>query len=114
MAHHPHHTEPAVAGEIPKPNTRHIWKVFFILCGLTAVEFAFAFAMGHSMLRNSIFIVLTIFKAFYIVAEFMHLKHETKGLVWSILIPMVLLIWLLVALISEGTYYGDSVHNYFN
>ncbi|TXK50757.1 cytochrome C oxidase subunit IV family protein [Pontibacter qinzhouensis] len=100
--------------DIPKPQTKVIWKTFFILVALTAVEFLFAFTMDAGTLRNAIFIVLTIFKAFYIVAEFMHLKHETKALIWSVLIPMALVVWLMVALISEGSYYFDSVENYFN
>jgi cytochrome c oxidase subunit IV len=108
QAHDLHQT-----GEIPKPQTKVIWKTFAILVGLTALEFVFAFTMDHSTLRNAIFIILTIFKAFYIVAEFMHLKHETKGLIWSIIIPMALVVWLMVALISEGSYYYDSVTNYF-
>jgi cytochrome c oxidase subunit IV len=101
------------AGEIAKPNTAWIWRVFFILVGITAVEFVFVFFMEPSTFRNSIFIVLTILKAFFIVAEFMHLKHETKGLIWTILIPMALLVWLLVALVTEGSYVGEVLQNMF-
>ncbi|MCC2547059.1 cytochrome C oxidase subunit IV family protein [Hymenobacter sp. BT175] len=113
MAHHAS-TEPTQLGEIPKPVTGWIWKTFFILVGITALEFVFVFFMDAGTLRNSIFIILTIFKAFYIVAEFMHLKHETKGLIWTIMIPMALLIWLLVALITEGSYVGEAIQNAFN
>ena len=113
MASHSHDNHNLAAGEIPPAQTKAIWRTFFILCGLTAVEFAFAFAMEPSMLRNSIFIVLTIFKAFFIVGEFMHLKHETKGLIWTVLIPTALLVWLLIALITEGTSIGESVFTYF-
>jgi cytochrome c oxidase subunit IV len=100
-------------GEIPKAQTKAIWRTFFILVGLTAVEFVFAFFMEAGTARNAIFIILTLFKAFYIVAEFMHLKHETKALIWSIIIPLALIVWLMVALISEGSYYFESVTNYF-
>jgi cytochrome c oxidase subunit IV len=101
MANHaPEHS--AHTGEIAKPNTAWIWKTFWVITAITALEFAIAFVMPASTLRNSIFIILTICKAFFIVAEFMHLKHETKGLIWTILVPMSLLIWLLVALITEG------------
>ncbi|WP_192821477.1 cytochrome C oxidase subunit IV family protein [Rufibacter sp. LB8] len=114
MASHSHHTEELAQGEIPKAQTRIIWKTFIILCVLTAIEFAFAFMMEAGTLRNAIFIGLTIVKAFYIVGEFMHLKHETKGLIWAVLVPTVLLVWLLVALLVEGTFYGESVFNYFD
>jgi|SRR5690606_495259 len=113
MASHSHHDLNREPGVIPPAQTKAIWRTFFILCGLTAVEFAFAFAMDASMLRNSIFIILTIFKAFYIVAEFMHLKHEVKGLIWSIMIPIALLIWLLIALLVEGTSVGEYIFSYF-
>ena len=107
-AHDEHHT-----GEIAKPQTKGIWRVFIILCVLTAIEFAFAFFMNSGTLRNVIFIILTIFKAFFIVGEFMHLKHESKSLIWTILVPSALLIWLIIALISEGSYIADAVFNYF-
>lgn len=99
--------------EVAKPNTSWIWRTFWVLVGITAVEFVFVFFMGAGTLRNSIFIILTIFKAFFIVAEFMHLKHETKGLIWSILIPIALLVWLLVALVTEGSYLGEALSNMF-
>ena len=100
-------------GEIAKPNTAWIWRIFGILVGITAVEFVFVFLMHPSTLRNSILIVLTIFKAFFIVGEFMHLKHETKGLIWTIMVPMALLVWLLVALVTEGSYVGEVLQNMF-
>lgn len=106
-------TENAPMGEIAKPNTAWIWRVFGILVGITAVEFVFVFLMHPSTFRNSIFIVLTIMKAFFIVGEFMHLKHETKGLIWTILIPVALLVWLLVALITEGSFIGEVMQNMF-
>jgi cytochrome c oxidase subunit IV len=114
MAHSNHAHEFNENAELPKPQTKAIWRTFMILVGLTALEFVFAFAMDAGTVRNAIFIILTIFKAFYIVAEFMHLKHETKSLIWSILIPMALIVWLMVALLAEGSYYFESVTNYFN
>ncbi|HEV7346736.1 cytochrome C oxidase subunit IV family protein [Telluribacter sp.] len=79
-----------------------IWKTFFILSAITALEFVIAFTLDAGTLKVAIFIGMTIVKAFYIVGEFMHLKHETKSLIWSILIPCIFVVWLLVALILEG------------
>ena len=61
-----------------------------------------AFTLHAGLLKVSIFIGLTIVKAFYIVGEFMHLKHEVKSLIWSILLPCIFVVWLLIALIWEG------------
>ena len=88
--------------QIPPPNTGAIWKTFWILLVLTAIEFVIAFTMPANTLRVAIFCGMTIVKAFYIVGEFMHLKHEVKSLIWMVLIPTLFVVWLLVALIYEG------------
>lgn len=87
---------------VDKDKVKKIWRVAGILALVTAVEFVFAFTMGAGTLRTAIFIGLTIVKAFYIVGEFMHLKHEVKVLIWSILIPMIFVVWMLIAFIYEG------------
>lgn len=89
---------------IEKPNTGAIWKTFWILLGVTALEFLIAFTVDAKLVRITTFLVLTIVKAFYIVGEFMHLKHEVKSLIWSILIPTAFVVWLVVALMVEGDY----------
>ena len=96
------HTQHIQAGEIAKPNTAKIWRVFWILLGITAIEFVFAFAMGAGALRTTIFAILTVVKAAYIVGEFMHLAHEVKFLIWAIILPMMFIVWLLLAMIWEG------------
>jgi caa(3)-type oxidase subunit IV len=85
-----------------KERIRRIWKVALILGIVTAIEFLFAFTMPRGVLLIAIFIGLTIVKAFYIVGEFMHLKHEVKVLIWSILVPVIFIIWLIIALLVEG------------
>jgi caa(3)-type oxidase subunit IV len=81
---------------------KQIWKVFIILSLITALEFVIAFTFAHGTLKVAIFVGMTIVKAFYIVGEFMHLKHEAKSLIWSILIPCIFVVWLLLALMLEG------------
>ena len=88
--------------EIAAPNTGAIWKTFWILLILTAIEFVIAFTMPANTLRVAIFCGMTIVKAFYIVGEFMHLKHEVKSLIWAVLVPTIFVVWLLIALIYEG------------
>lgn len=86
----------------PPANTKLIWRTFMIMCAITVFEFIIAFTMTAGPLRVFIFVGMTILKAFYIVAEFMHLKHEVKSLIWAILIPVVFIVWLLLALMYEG------------
>jgi cytochrome c oxidase subunit IV len=93
---------------------KKLWTVAGILGVVTAFEFAVAFLVPHhyQTLRVWIFIGMTIVKAGYIVGEFMHLRYEAKVLIWSILIPMVFVIWMLVAFVYEGMSISD-VRNLF-
>lgn len=100
MSDHTHGTHEV--GEIPPANTGVIWKTFWILAGITAVEFTLAYLMKAGYARTSLFIIMTLVKAFYIVGEFMHLKHEVKSLIWAIVIPIIFIVWLLLALLLEG------------
>lgn len=87
---------------VDKEKVKKIWVTAGYLAALTAVEFVIAFTMGAGVFKTSLFIGLTIVKAFYIVGEFMHLKYEVKVLIWSILIPMIFVAWMLVAFLYEG------------
>ena len=89
---------------VDKAKVRHIIKVALILFVVTVIEFIIAFTIGAGGLRTSIFVIMTIVKAYYIVSEFMHLGHEEKGLKWMIIFPTILVVWLIVALLVEGSY----------
>ncbi|MBK5279227.1 MAG: cytochrome C oxidase subunit IV family protein [Bacteroidia bacterium] len=81
MAHHSH--EPQVTVLPPnKEKIKKLWTVAGILGAITAVEFIVAFSMPHGAMKTSIFVVMTIVKAAYIVGEFMHLRYESKVLLW--------------------------------
>ena len=101
MAHHSEEPQIQIAPE-NKEKTKKLWRVALILGIVTAIEFVFAFTLSAGHLKTSIFVALTIVKAGYIVGEFMHLAHETRMLFYSILIPMVFVVWFLVAMIYEG------------
>lgn len=84
-----------------------IWKTFWILLGITIVEIALAFlhletGFPSRLVLNAIFLGLTVVKAFFIVAEFMHLRHEIKNLILTILIPLVLFVWFIIAFLADG------------
>ena len=99
------HSEETVQVKVLPPNKqkiRHLWTVAGILLAITIVEFIIAFAFNAGPLKTTAFILLTIVKAAYIVGEFMHLKYEVKVLFWSILIPLVFIVWMLVAFLYEG------------
>ncbi len=98
-------------------NTKRIWLVFGILSIVTTVEVFLGIIKPESLhmtdflgmnLLNWIFIILTIFKAYYIVWAFMHMEGETSGLrrsvVWTVIF---LILYLTFILLTEGHYiYG--------
>jgi hypothetical protein len=52
-------------------------------------------------------IVLSIYKAYFIIYEFMHLGGEVRGMAMSILLPVLLLVWGVIAFMQEGGSWGD-------
>lgn len=55
-----------------------------------------------------VIIILSLYKAYYIVAVFMHLAMETKTLVRTILIPLVLLVFAIGIFLYEGVHWGNN------
>ena len=103
MQHHSDVSSPESKSQIKK-----IWKVFWILLAITMVEVFMGMFFSHSMPKgviNFFFLALTILKAGYIVAIFMHLGDEAKGFIVSVLIPLVLFVWFIIAFLSDGFFW---------
>lgn len=90
---------------VNKSKVKNFIKVMIYLAVITAFEFAIAFTVPHEYkyVRVIVFIALTIVKAYYIVAEFMHLGHEKRSLKMSIVLPMLFVVFLLFILIFQGS-----------
>lgn len=82
---------------------KKIWKTAGILLAITVVEFIMAFTMDRGLILYFLFIALTIWKAKYIMMEFMHLGEEAKPLFYAIIVPLIFLVWLVIALMKEGS-----------
>ncbi|HMW39844.1 MAG: cytochrome C oxidase subunit IV family protein [Saprospiraceae bacterium] len=52
-------------------------------------------------------ISMSLYKAYFIVYYFMHMKYEVPGLVKSVLLPTLLLVWAVIAFFSEGKTWHD-------
>jgi cytochrome c oxidase subunit IV len=96
--------------------TKHkIWRVFFILLGITTVEFIIAlYLIPHGFMSRGIgnfaYVCLTLVKAFYIVAYFMHLKFEKWGLIIAITTVFVLIVYFIALMLTEGSYLHVHMH----
>ncbi|TVR80441.1 MAG: hypothetical protein EA409_08405 [Saprospirales bacterium] len=55
---------------------------------------------------------LSVYKAYFIMGEFMHLRYEVKGLVSSILLPFLLLVWAIIAFLWDGSHWGQQREDY--
>jgi cytochrome c oxidase subunit IV len=53
-----------------------------------------------------IMIAMSLYKAYFIVYEFMHMRYEVKGLAMSVLLPTLLLVWAIIAFFQEGSSWG--------
>jgi cytochrome c oxidase subunit IV len=95
-------------------NLKRIWFVFGLLSVVTTVEVILGIFKPESLhmtnflgmnLLNWIFILLTIYKAYYIVWAFMHMEGEVKALRWMVVGTAVFLIFYLTfILLTEGNY----------
>jgi len=100
---------------------KRIWFVFGILSVVTIAEvilgiFRPAFLVETTFLAmnllNWIFILLTLYKAYYITWSFMHMDHETKGLRRSVVWTVIFLIaYLVFILLTEGDYIYETYKN---
>ncbi len=87
-------------------------KIITILAVITIVEVGFALlGKGYIIegievpvwIMGGVMILFSAVKAYLIIYEFMHMKYEVPGLVKSVLLPMFLLVWGVVAFLYEGS-----------
>ena len=95
-----------------------IKKVTILLSVLTIVELILGFWMigiSSAALRlaiKGVIVILMMSKAFYIVAYFMHLKHEVKNMIMTIIVPLSLFIWFIAAFLWDGSSFKNLRNTY--
>lgn len=103
------HTDAAAA-------KREVWKITIYLSVLTIVELALGFLMykmdwqDGTFIKTStkiIIILLMLWKAFYIIAYFMHLRYEKLSMIKITAIPTLLFIWFIIAFLWDGDSYKN-------
>lgn len=101
---------------------KEIWRVTIILTVLTIVELIIGYGiyklwfgdheafMTHFM--KGVIVILMLAKAFYIVGYFMHLKHELRNLIMTIVVPLFLFVWFIIAFLADGNSYKNLRNTY--
>lgn len=51
--------------------------------------------------------ILTLAKAYYIVSVFMHLGDEIRNMIMTIVVPLLLFIWFIIAFLMDGNSFKD-------
>ena len=51
--------------------------------------------------------ILTLAKAYYIVSVFMHLGDEIRNMIMTIVVPLMLFIWFIIAFLADGNSYKN-------
>ena len=97
--------------------TKAIWRTFWILLVLTIVELMLGYLMigkegGFRLALKGTIIILMLAKAFYIVGYFMHLKHEIRNLIMTIMVPLALFLWFIIAFLYDGNSFRRLRNNY--
>lgn len=108
--HHEHISHEAADKAHAGLSTKMIWRVFWILLGVTIFEVGISFSSISKDVLLYTFIALTIVKAYFIVGYFMHLKFEAVPMQWSLLLPFILIVYLIFIAIYEGTALGLSIY----
>lgn len=119
-----HEVKPFFFGMIkPKNNISKIWLVFWLLSAVTIIEVILGIIKPESLvhtkflgmkLLNWIFIILTVYKAYYITWAFMHMDGEKKwfrrSVVWT---GVFMILYLSFIILVEGDYVYEIMKNSF-
>jgi len=91
--------------------TKRIWKIFWVLSALTVVELALGYflygmhgKLGYFTVISTKIVIglLTLAKAYYIVSVFMHLGDEIRNFIMTIVVPLILFVWFIIAFLADG------------
>jgi len=106
--HHEHISHDAIEKSHSGLNTKVIWRVFWILLVVTIFEVLISFTgIPHTILIWT-WVFLTLVKAYFIVGFFMHLKFEKMPMIYSLILPFLLIVYLIFIALFEGVALGHA------
>ena len=102
---------------------RRVRKTTILLSVITIIELAIGLTIYslHKGEANREFLILcfkgvvcilTLAKAYYIVSVFMHLGDEIRNMIMTIIVPLMLFVWFIIAFIYEGNSYKNLRNKY--
>lgn len=111
-----HHTDDATF-------KKRVRRTTIILSVITVIELAIGLSIytihkGPNpsellvLMFKGVVCILTLAKAFYIVSVFMHLGDEIRNMIMTIVVPLMLFIWFIIAFIADGNSYKNLRNTY--
>ena len=94
-------------------SVKAVWRATAILSVVTVVEVVVALVLGPhlpKLIMNTFYVIASLAKAFFIVGEFMHLKYEKRAFMLSLGVPLIFLVWAIIAFATEGHYWNVLNH----
>jgi len=122
MSHQPISSEITFVPEHSE-STKRIWRTFWLLSIITGIELGIGLAIYNIhkgpdpsamlvLFFKGMVSILTIAKAYYIVSVFMHLGDEIRNMIMTIVVPLLLFIWFIIAFIVDGNSYKNLRNKY--
>ncbi len=124
-----HHS--AMSSEISVPHHHHsdeefrkrVKKTTILLSIITIIELGIGLAIytihkgpdpSHLLVLmfKGVVCILTLAKAYYIVSVFMHLGDEIRNMIMTIVVPLLLFVWFIIAFIVDGNSYKNLRNRY--
>ena len=89
---------------------KEVLKTILVLSAVTIIEVGIAISYDvfsrdggkYKWVVNLAMAIFSVIKVIYIMGTFMHLKHEKKYFIMSVLLPFMFLIWAIIAFTYEG------------
>lgn len=99
---------------------KKVIKTTIILSIITVIELGLGLLMYaldmpdglRKLLIKGVIVILSLAKAFYIVSIFMHLGDEIRNMIMTIVVPLMLFIWFIIAFIADGNSYKNLRNTY--
>ncbi|MGK2860601.1 MAG: cytochrome C oxidase subunit IV family protein [Chitinophagaceae bacterium] len=113
--HHPHQSDEEFRKKVKKTT--------ILLSVITVIELAIGLSIytihkgdnpSHLLVLmfKGVVCILTLAKAYYIVSVFMHLGDEIRNMIMTIVVPLMLFIWFIIAFIVDGNSYKNLRNTY--
>jgi cytochrome c oxidase subunit IV len=109
--HHSTISSPEITYAAPHKDdaVKRFMKVTWVLSIITVIELLLGFALAKHWIPESLILavkgvicILSLAKAYYIVSVFMHLGDEIRNFIMTIVVPLCLFIWFILAFLWDG------------